>query len=872
MSNDYTPGGGGIDPAMLTQLLQYLIMQGGQGGQLNNLMPQGSLDSLSFGYQPTGAAAAMPMIPGTANNRQVGSIEEAGKQANYFQDVADIGGFGDISGALFGLGGYSSDAFAPEVTRELIPRPATQQFNQWLQSAQQGDLSFEGLIASEMQSRGISPRQAVSEMREILQNAEADAKSENPSQALQDQAAQIRLWLPNSNMTNGLSGELMTGDAAIDWQQAFSDAEDAFAPYMQEQQTQPGPIGEVRDAQGNLISSGGEIIVGSDGQLYRQTTTDSPLAQQFHEAGIPLPTEQYTPGDLLGAGWQQADAAFQDTLPQITDQLAQYQADIDRANSRAESWSQLPLQEFYDRGSVPGIGGGGTIAGWPTAPTGSTPGGPYDESQTITTAPPIAPVADTNTGIVTDANNPWPGMDPTMIAAQEAQRIRLEQERIAREENPQLGGDWWSMALNQVTGGNRPAGAPSASTPVTTGNGGGGGGGGSIATQIPYTVDPVTGQPVLDSGVGNAGTGIGGGGAGGQGAPRTIEDLGQPGADEEDYRAYRARVEPYETPLTYERWLAQQNNGWDLATSPGAYLAGMRPHPDQYAVQSGRMRADQANPQPPSMEAILAGATTPGTPGPTHDDYVRYRTGLEPYETPLTYDQWTRQQPAGTPSRTNAAQVALLQQLLQRPQQQATGGGAQGGQGTQPAQSSEIPPGGYEHNGAIFDAQDRLIGYTERARISNFENQRDAQFSGGRRGFLEQLWPDAARKRTAASGRTNAGGQLNAGAQAVLRYGLDTQTSPGHSRQPSGKDRMSRPSTGFNRRDLAVLGFRNDARNAGIRRAQLQDQQTLADRAIHGAAYARARGYTDALRQLGITPTSVALANRTGGINAMFGR
>jgi hypothetical protein len=65
---------------------------------------------------------------------------------------------------------------------------------------------------------------------------------------------------------------------------------------------------------------------------------------------------------------------------------------------------------------------------------------------------------------------------------------------------------------------------------------------------------------------------------------------------------------------------------------------------------------------------------------------------------------------------------------------------------------------------------------------------------------------------------------------------------------------------------------RGIARRTEREARQTRYDQNMAYRNIYGRDYWRARGYTAALQQMGITPTSVALANRTGGLGTMMGR
>jgi len=74
-----------------------------------------------------------------------------------------------------------------------------------------------------------------------------------------------------------------------------------------------------------------------------------------------------------------------------------------------------------------------------------------------------------------------------------------------------------------------------------------------------------------------------------------------------------------------------------------------------------------------------------------------------------------------------------------------------------------------------------------------------------------------------------------------------------------------------NRQQTEIATARGRARRDDLERRKLHDRQVAAYNSVYTNDYFRARGYTDALREMGITPTQVAIANRTGGWRSATG-
>jgi hypothetical protein len=888
MSNAYTPG---LDPTTMA-IIQMLLAQGGGAPPWQGAAGADVLGGLSLGFEPNvmqqdmlGGFALPPSDPD-----DVGTLEDQKSRFNAMQDFNSL--MADpMTLAYTGLGGASMDAFAPTVERELIPQVETRRFEQW----QQDPTSFEGWVATRV-AQGKSPRAAIVEMRQVYERGTAEDAT--PEQ--QADAEHIRLLLTPGYPEEDEFGNPVAGAVAgPNWGRAFEDADKLVQPYLDEQQdNQVGPVGEVRDDDGNLISAGGEIVQGDDGNLYRVTTTDSPLAEKYHELGIPLPTEQYEPGDLLGAEWQQADELYRGSQGARDDAFRQMEQDRDRALSDAAGLN--PAQTTLDL-STAGADPNWTPTPNPVTSTGKTQA--FDESATITKALPLAPVVDTNSGIVTDPNNPWPGLDPTMIAAQEAQRLRLEQERIAREENPQQSEVFWQNALASVLGGNRPAGAPQASTPITAAAPAPSGSG-SIASPINYTIDPVTGQPVAaDNDAAEAATALGGSGAAGlllqRLAAGTEPQPPTPGTVDWSTAIPGGPPQPNANLNLYEQGLATSNRGQNIGAPPptgqqqpeemtrqmllqimGQQPAGGLESPAwQQLLQQSQNRAgayeqnqipvdsntlagmQQGRAQDVGMGANLGAADW--LPQPQQGggvlgigDYLNQYVvggGTQPHAGPPA-------QPAYNPLPSTSPQMTrlMLQQIM----------------GQQPA----VAPTPQQQ--AWDDTADRMDQQTLRPPLGSANDPASRSLdtpTGGRVGGRTPLWSQL---------QPDTGKQLDqAQAQQMLRFmlggsdqggGLWGQLQGGGggkqtADQPAGNGKLS-----FGGRRATPGETYRASRSADVRSidrdsAWARYNENMQYRNTYGRDFYQARGYTNRLRQLGITPTQVALASRSGAIRTQQG-
>lgn len=824
--------GGGLDPTTQA-IIQFLLSSGAdQSAPWVGAVGPDTLSQLSFGFDPTMMQdqSLAGFIPPSQDPEDAGSLEEAGRQGNYLQDFSDLTS-DPVIAALMGGGSFAGDSFAPTVERELIARPATDQFNQWLAGAQQGEVSFEGVVAQAVQN-GRSPRTAITQLRELLQRADTDAKSDNPDPDLQDQANQVRLMLPQSFQYDA-GGAPLTGDASINWQRAFDDADALIKPYQEEQQTQPGPIGATYDQDGNQTSSGGTIVVGPDGQYYRETTTESPLAEKYRELGIPLPTETYEAGDFLGASWQQANQAYLDNEPQMDEAYRQLLSDRDMALQNAtganlsqsdvfrmdsmdnsatramsgaaptstpdtkqqsaagtqgpigvigpqdvlSSWERLigdsggSLRQHAEAGGIPGI--------WGTTPTQLGAGweqmmehGGQAAGGGISTA--LGDPTQTNPAVGATSNAV---VDATQLEAQRAMSAQAAMARLL---------DNWGGGL--AAGAQTAAGSPVGqaldidrnwlATGIDNWFGGLAGGARSVGGWLGLGGSDEQSQAAS----GNAGPGIGGGGAGGVGSPRSLDDLAN-------------------------------------LNEPG---------------------------QPPQPEGI---------------DYLDYWLNANGND---SYEQSRAQPPLPPPGDANT--LAMIQQMLNPQDQRVSDFERQRAEqfAHDPAPATELTnlrP--HPDQRAVATGQMTIPNQ----RITDFENQRAEQFAEPEALGLSMLWPGDQRQ-ASDQGTTNV----------MLRmlFGMDAEErskSRGSKRLPqatgsSGK----RPYHQASAVDTYRQGQRSSASRINRAMAASNVSANQQYRNLYGRDYWQARGYAEALQSLGVTPTSVALANRTGGINRLMGR
>jgi hypothetical protein len=146
------------------------------------------------------------------------------------------------------------------------------------------------------------------------------------------------------------------------------------------------------------------------------------------------------------------------------------------------------------------------------------------------------------------------------------------------------------------------------------------------------------------------------------------------------------------------------------------------------------------------------------------------------------------------------------------------------------------PPGGYVHNGAIFDAMDRLVGYTS---------------SGG--GGAPSSWDDTADSIYGPGGqqasRTNATATSRTEPIRIGKGRQDRRTNA-----PTVRDRYPKPKA----RDTTQSRMAQENANAAWQRTRANQHAAGVDTAEYGRALAMSRF----LRESGITPLSTQQAAR----------
>ena len=180
-----------------------------------------------------------------------------------------------------GPGGFAADAFAPTVRMEAVESPEYVRWQNYLSSP----TSFEGMVAAELEGGG-TPYSAIRKIRAKI--------AEQPEGEL---AQELQAVFPAMDDAGPIPGQ-------INWQM-ISDAA-TKVDELRAEIPQLGNAGFTME-DGTVVAGGGEImeVIGPDGrpQLVRRIEEPSPLAEKYHELGIPTPDEQYSPESFLGPEW-----------------------------------------------------------------------------------------------------------------------------------------------------------------------------------------------------------------------------------------------------------------------------------------------------------------------------------------------------------------------------------------------------------------------------------------------------------------------------------------------------------------------------------------------------------------------------------------
>lgn len=325
--------------AMIQMILQ--LAQAGGGGGITT-----PLDQLSFGYEPSEMQnfAQQGTIPQSSSDDP---LKAYAAQANALQDTADL----MMDQALIGGGGpgsYAPDAFAPTITYEPVSTPTTDLLMSYAQQEQAGGVpTLEGRMAIAL--LGLSPDgQTMSASEFVNSIAQVWAAGSAPG-ATDEQKAEMESWRPLLQTYLFTDSNDPTETEQVSWSRV---AERLYPLEIEfKAEPKPGQSGQVLGPDGEVISQGGNYIVGADGQLLREIVEESPLAEQFHEAGYSLPTDQYTPESLMSGDWQQAASLYEQS-----GLGAETAGPLDITESAAQRWLDTQAGILPARGQLAGQG------------------------------------------------------------------------------------------------------------------------------------------------------------------------------------------------------------------------------------------------------------------------------------------------------------------------------------------------------------------------------------------------------------------------------------------------------------------------------------------------------------------------------------
>src|SRR5262245_48925976 len=354
MSNAYPPQpdpsmaglGFGMDPT--TQLMIMAML--GQGDFASMNAPAFNVPQMQ---------SLMGMVP---TQNPSGSPLTASTQANILGDYSNLL-FDPAMAAFAGTDAYSPQAFEPTTTTEIVQSPELQSIYGYLRDRE----SFEGRIATELMEGGTAMG-AVGKIRQFMADASRNSEA--------DLAVKNRLALELPPALDSITGQPMpvTPDGlGVNWMEAQNQARDigeqwAGIPSI-------GPTGPVMDAQGNVVSEGGERMWSTDDSgapvMINVQTKPSPLGKKFEQLGLSSPYEQYTPEDFMTPDQIALQQQYDQSQP-VIDQMMQeylnsYARESDIGNQRVRPGVNRP--EALGGGSEAGM-----VTGTPATPA-ATPAG-----------------------------------------------------------------------------------------------------------------------------------------------------------------------------------------------------------------------------------------------------------------------------------------------------------------------------------------------------------------------------------------------------------------------------------------------------------------------------------------------------------------
>lgn len=366
-----------------------------------------------------------------------------GQQGNYLQDYLSIM-MDPAVAAIFGSGAYGSDAFAPTATYEQVATPGQDQLMRYMQRPG----TIEAYIAEQILSGGTASS-ALGELRQAY-----EANPEDPE-------------------VSGLVSQLPLQETAEGWDTDWARASENFMALEQTfmQDPTPGTRGAILDPMtGEVIAPAEELVQMVDEfgnpTLMRVEMDESPMAEWFRERGLSLPTDVYTPEDLLGQDWAQGQVRV-DEMRQAWEQAQQEFLAADQAaampNNEAENFAVDVLGA--SAGMMPGAtptGGFGTEINPDIRDIGTSVTGPVEQAMNYTlpgtinepvpdfasvgmTAPTELTMPQTAEEFMAYADGAWSRLSPEQREAMI--NFAIDQTVFEQTENGP-----WQQAVDEMTG------------------------------------------------------------------------------------------------------------------------------------------------------------------------------------------------------------------------------------------------------------------------------------------------------------------------------------------------------------------------------------------------------------------------------------
>lgn len=272
-------------------LVNYLI-QIGQPGLIS------SLPSLGLGgLDLAGGLAPLAEDLGTTS------------ATNYAQDLIQMA-FDPYVGGISGIGGFAPGSFESTYTYNPVDQPGRRQ----LETLSLNTDSVEGYIARELLD-GKTPLQIRSALTKLIDQWKDTDPAEIPPEI-----ANIIDQIPHNYFTDEQTGIITDRGPDLDKIEGVANDLNSLAA----EDPQPGVNAAIVDPNtGAIITPERTLQYDANGNLVEVEEHPSELAQKYRDAGIPLPTEEFTPDYLMGADWAQMRDAYEATYgnPEVRQQV-----------------------------------------------------------------------------------------------------------------------------------------------------------------------------------------------------------------------------------------------------------------------------------------------------------------------------------------------------------------------------------------------------------------------------------------------------------------------------------------------------------------------------------------------------------------------